>query len=275
MINSTKKRNNKIIPGDHIPLRIFAWAIAGLVCITFTPSQGFAANFSITPTFLDLSSGAKSGAFSVINGGEEKLTCQIEVKEWAQDAEGKDAYTETKDIVLFPQIMTVAPNEQRAIRIGIKAPPGPKEKTYRLFVMEIPSQKKEPEGKGTGKINAGLTIAFQYSVPIFVKPIRQQESGIMEKVEMSGGTARAVIRNTGNIHFKLNSVMFRGKAADGTELFSKELTGWYVLHGLARSYEAAVPREVCDKLSTIEVKAHAENFGINGNMNVLRAMCIQ
>jgi fimbrial chaperone protein len=275
MIDSTKKGNDTNIPGGRITLRILEWAIVCLVFIAFTPSQGFSANFSVSPTSLDLSSIAKSGAFSVINSGEDKLTCQIDVKEWAQDAEGKDVYTDTKDIVFFPKIMTVEPNEQRAVRIGIKGPLSAKEKTYRFFVEEIPSQKKEPEGKGTGKITAGLTIAFQYSMPIFVKPIRQQESGIIEKIEMSGGTARVVIRNTGNVHFKLLSVKFRGKAADGAELFSKEFTGWYVLHGLARSYAAVVPRDVCDKLSTIEIKAQAENFGISGNMNVLKTMCLQ
>jgi len=275
MIISVIQKNDKSTPGGRFASRILEWAIAGLALIALLPSPGFPAAFSVNPTSLELTGGAKSGAFSVVNSGEDKLTCQIDVKEWAQDAEGKDVYTDTKDIVFFPKIMTVEPNEQRAVRIGIKGPSSAKEKTYRFFVEEIPSQKKETGGKATGKITAGLTIAFQYSMPIFVKPVRQQESGIMEKVEMSGGTARAVIRNTGNIHFKLLSVKFRGKAADGTELFSKELTGWYVLNGIARSYEAAVPRDVCDKLSTIEIKAQAENFEINGNMNVLKKMCLQ
>ncbi|HEX9137673.1 MAG TPA: fimbria/pilus periplasmic chaperone, partial [Nitrospirota bacterium] len=194
---------------------------------------------------------------------------------WSQDADGKDVYTDARDMVFFPKIMTVEPNEQRAVRIGIKGPPTIKEKTYRLFVEEIPAQKKTAEGKKEGKIAAGLTIAFRYATPIFVKPVKAEESGAVEKVDMSKGLVRAIVRNKGNIHFKLLTVMFRGKAADGKELFSKELAGWYVLNGMSRPYEAEVPKEVCPNVSTIEVKAQAENFSINGSLNVQKKMCTE
>ena len=275
MINSAKKRNDKYLPGVRFTIRILEWTIVGLAFIALTPSQGFSANFSINPTSLVLSGGVKSGAFSVINSGEDKLNCQIDVKEWSQDADGKDVYTETKDVVFFPKIMTVAPNEQRAIRIGIKGPLSVKEKTYRLFVEEIPSQKKAAEGKVSGKITAGLTIAFRYAMPVFVKPVREQESSIIEKVDMSKGVVRAVVRNTGNVHVKLLSVTFHGKAADGTELFSKKFAGWYILHDLSRLYEAKVPKEHCGNLATIDVSARAENFIANRTLNVQRKMCTE
>lgn len=273
MSNSAIKRNDKYIPSGCVPFRFLAWVIVGLVFIALMPSQGFSANFSVSPTSLELTGGAKSGTFSVINSGEDKLTCQIDLKEWSQDADGKDAYTDAKDIVFFPKIMTVEPNEHRAVRIGIKGPLSAKEKTYRLFVEEIPSQKKATDQKDAGKITAGLTIAFRYSMPIFVRPARPQESGIIEKIDMSEGVVKAVVRNTGNVHVKLLSVTFHGKAA-GTELFSKEIAGWYVLHGSARTYEASVPQDVCDQLSKIEVKVQTENFEINGNTHVLKTMCL-
>ena len=275
MINSAKKRNDKYLPGVRFTIRILEWTIVGLAFIALTPSQGFSANFSINPTSLVLSGGVKSGAFSVINSGEDKLNCQIDVKEWSQDADGKDVYTETKDVVFFPKIMTVAPNEQRAIRIGIKGPLSVKEKTYRLFVEEIPSQKKAAEGKVSGKITAGLTIAFRYAMPVFVKPVREQESSIIEKVDMSKGVVRAVVRNTGNVHVKLLSVTFRGKAADGTELFSKKFAGWYILHDMSRLYEAKVLKEHCGNLAPIDVSAQAENFIANRTLNVQRKMCTE
>lgn len=239
----------------------------------FLHGAAFAADFQIQPTTLELSSGAKSGAFSVINSGNESINFQISVKEWAQDAEGKDVYTDTQDIVFFPKIMTTGPNEQRAIRIGIKVPAALREKTYRLFVEEIPTQKKQDEVKGLEKIRAGVTIAFRFAVPIFAMPLQPKAGGVIENVGMSKGAVKAIVKNTGNVHFKLLSVTFHGKAADGTELFSKEFAGWYVLQGLSRSYEAAVPPDVCAKLATMEVKAHAENLTIDGTLNVQKKMC--
>jgi fimbrial chaperone protein len=238
-------------------------------------SPAFSSNFRVEPTSLELSGGAKSGAFTVINDADDKLNVQISAKEWAQDAAGKDVYGEARDVVFFPKIMTVEAHGQRAIRIGIKAPPSLQEKTYRLFVEEIPSPNKGPDVKATGKISGGLTIAFRYSTPIFVQPVRPQESAVIDKIGMSGGAARAIVTNTGNVHVKLLAVTFTGKAADGKELYSKEFAGWYLLRGRSRPYEASVPKELCGRLASIEVKAQSENLTVNGSLNVQKKMCSQ
>ena len=269
------KARNKAVNVVRAFIRLLSCGIIGLFFIWFMPVPAYPANFSISPTSVDLSAGVKSGALAVINSGDEKVNCQIDLKEWSQDGEGKDVYTDTKDIVFFPKIMTVEPNDQRAIRIGLKGPQSLKEKTYRLFVEEIPSQKKGSENKEPGKISAGLTIAFRYAVPIFVKPAKQQESAVVEDVDMVYSEASAVIKNTGNVHIKMLSIAFRGKAGDGKELFRQDVAGWYILQGLPRRYTAIVPKEVCSNLATIEVIAQAENFTVNGTLNVQRKMCAQ
>lgn len=250
-------------------------SLAGLLFTAVFVTRIFAGDFQIQPTTLVLSGGEKSGVFSVINNGNEKIDFQISLKEWSQDAQGKDVYVDTKEIVFFPKIMTVDPNGQRAIRIGVKAPPSLKEKTFRLFVEEIPTSKKETEVANTGKVHAGLTIAFRFATPIFVMPIKPQESAVVEKIEMSNGTVKALVRNTGNVHIKLLNVTFRGKAANGKELFAKEVAGWYVLNGLALPYETAVPKEQCGELATVEVKAKTDNFEIRGALDVQKNMCVQ
>ena len=260
-------------PASSSPALLRTGLMTALLLLSLTFCRAYAADFQIQPTTLELSGGVKSGAFSVINNGSESINFQVSVKEWTQDANGKDVYEETKDIVFFPKIMTTGPNEQRAIRIGFKAPLSVNEKTYRLFVEEIPSPKKGPETKEQGKIKAGITIAFRFATPIFVKPLKQQETAVVDKMEMSRGEVKATIKNTGNVHIKLLSVTFRGKAADGRELFSKEVAGWYILHGLSVPYETAVPGGACEGLATIEVNAKSENLTINGAMNVQKGMC--
>lgn len=261
----------------------FAWtraihrqgaALAVVLLLSSFASRASAADFQIQPTTLSLSAGEKSGAFSVINNGSEKIDFQISLKEWTQDENGKDVYADTEDMVFFPKIMTVEPNSQRAIRVGIKGPPSAREKTFRLFVEEIPTQKKESEAE-KGKIRAGLTIAFRFATPIFVRPVKPQESAVVERLDMARGSVKASVRNTGNVHLKLRSVQFTGRAADGKEVFSKEFAGWYVLHGVAQTYEATVPKDQCQNLATIDVKALAENLMITGTLNVQKNMCAQ
>jgi fimbrial chaperone protein len=248
--------------------------ICVLLAIVFVV-QATAADFQVQPTTLDLSSKVKSGVFSVINNGNEKIDFQVSVKEWNQDEKGKDIYADTKEIIFFPKVMTVDPNSQRAIRIGLKTPPSSKEKTYRLFVEEIPVQKKAEEVDTKKNIKAGLTIAFRFSMPIFVKPLRPQEVCNIDKVEMSNGTVKAIVKNTGNVHVKLRTMKFSGKAVDGKELYTKEIAGWYILNGLSSSYEAEVPKDVCGKLAKIEVNAQTENDNIKGILNVQKNMCAQ
>ena len=261
-------------PHSYTPNRFVQWVLLGLF-IFLIASPGLASDFTIMPTSLELSGSAKSGVFSVLNSGDEKLNCQVDLKEWSQDADGKDVYTEAKDMVFFPKIMTIEPKSQRAVRIGVKGPQSLKEKTYRLFVEEIPSPKKMTDEKGAGKIAAGLTIAFRYSTPIFIKPPQPKESAVIEHVEMSKGLVKARIWNTGNIHSKLLAVTFQGKGADGKELFSREVAGWYLLQGIARPYEVTVPKEVCGDLAVIEIAAKSENSTINGTLNVQKTMCAQ
>ncbi len=260
---------------SDMPLKLVVRAVAALLFISIFSSPVVAGDFRIQPTSLDVLSNEKSGAFSVINNGDQKLNFQISVMEWSQDASGKDVYTDTKDVVFFPKIMTVEPGEQRAIRIGFKDAPSQKEKTYRIFIKEIPLQKKPAEGKITGKTSAGLTILFEYAIPIFLKPARIQENGSIDKTEMSKGVVKTVVSNTGNVHIRLNSVKFKGKAADGRELFSQDVAGWYILQGGSRSYEVSVPKEICGNLASIEIKAQSENFVINGSLNVEKKMCTQ
>lgn len=262
--------------------KIFGVSVKKYIHLTLTASLFIAilisqasADFQVQPTTLDMSSKVKSGVFSVINKGEEKVDFQVSVKEWNQDEKGKDIYADTKEIIFFPKVMTVDPNSQRAIRVGLKTPPSSKEKTYRLFVEEIPVQKKAEEMDTKKNIKAGLTIAFRFSMPIFVKPLRPQEVCTIDKVAMSNGTVKAIVKNTGNVHVKLRNLKFSGKAADGKEVYIKEIAGWYILNGLSSSYEAAVPVEVCGQLAKIEVNAQMEKDNIKGILNVQKNMCAQ
>ena len=275
MIKSPILKNTALNYVVRASLRFFVRSVVGLALTIAFHTLIFASNFSITPTSLELSGGVKSGAFSIVNSGTDTLNCQIAVKEWSQGPDGKDVYVDAKDIVVFPKIMTVGPNEQRAVRIGIKGPPSMLEKTYRLFAEEIPAQKKANEVKPNGKISAGLTIAFRYAVPIFVKPVRPQESAVIEQTSMSRGVVKAMVKNTGNVHVKLSSVTFQGKTIEGKVLFSQEVAGWYILHGRSRPYEVTVPKEVCKDIATIAISAQAENMTINGTMKVQGKMCGQ
>jgi fimbrial chaperone protein len=233
--------------------------------VLFFPAIARAGEWRVTPIRLDLGKDAKSGAVRVFNESEERLQVQMNAMEWIQDEEGKDRYEETGDILFFPRIMLFDKKEEKILRAGIKIPAIEKEKTYRLFIEEIPGP-----GKAKG---ANIAIAIRFGVPIFVRPLKEDLRGEVVGVGMSTGTLRVPVRNSGNIHFLIQRILIRGKNPKGEEIFSKELNGWYLLAGASRTYTAVVPPDVCREIAGIVVEVKTDRLLLNGNLVADPSMC--
>jgi fimbrial chaperone protein len=240
------------------------WGLVSLL-LFFAPQIADAGEFRVTPIRLDFDRGARSGVITVANEGEEDLHVQMRAFEWSQDAEGKDQYVETEDIIFFPRMMTVENNDKRILRAGIRIPAAAREKTYRLFIEEIPGPRKR-EG-------VNVAIAIRFGVPIFVKPLEETAKGEIESIELSKGQVHVRVRNTGNVHFTISSVDIRGKNSKGEEIFSKELSGWYLLSNVSRTYSAPVPEESCKDISALEIAVKTNRFDMTGNLDVVQEMC--
>jgi fimbrial chaperone protein len=243
--------------------RVFLYISFALLLI---PSIAFSGEFRVTPIRLEFNRGTKSGVITIVNEGEEKLTVQMKAFEWTQNADGKDQYTETNDIIFFPRIMTLDKSEEKILRAGIKIPATTKEKTYRLFIEEIPGPQKA-EG-------VNIAIAIRFGVPIFVKPLKEEAKGEIEKIDLSKGVLNALIQNRGNTHFIINAIVVKGKNVKGEEVFTKELSGWYLLSGVSKLYTTSIPQEVCKGLSKLDVEVKTDRFNLNGKLDVDQAMCI-
>jgi len=241
-------------------------SVLAFVFLFLLPIDTFSAEFRVTPIRLEFDRGVKSGVIKIINEGDDKLNVQMKAMEWTQDAEGKDQYTDTNDIIFFPRIMTIDKNEERILRAGIKIPAIRQERTYRLFIEEIPNPKK---GEG-----ANVAIAIRFGVPIFSKPVKDEAKGEIEKIDLSKGTLNATVKNRGNAHFIINSIDVKGRNAKGGEIFSKELSGWYLLSGASRVYSTPVPQEVCKDLVKLDVEVKTTRFNLSGKLDVDQTMCL-
>jgi len=242
-----------------------------LISLLFLPSGGYSAQWRISPLNIELGKGAKSGAVTVINEGKEKLLIQMKAYEWIQDTEGKDQYIETSDIVFFPKLAEIKGHGKRIIRVGIKIPAVLKEKTYRLFVAEIPQKTRDDETEG-----ASVLVAIRVGVPIFVKPLKIESKIEIEKIELTHGVLNVVVKNTGNEHVALDSVVVKGKDSKGEEIFSEDLKGWYLLNGAARTYSVSVPEPSCKEIQdiSVEIKTKTNKPNLHGGISVKPEMCL-
>lgn len=231
------------------------------LCLSTLPA--LAGNFGVSPIRVELDRNARSGAITVSNDDAQPLRVQIRLFEWTQDAAGKDQYRESEDLVYFPKLLVIDKDAQKLVRVGLRVPGGAQEKTYRLFVEELPGP--PPPGAPPG---GRVTIAVRFGVPVFLKPTKTEVRGEIEKIDLDKGALRVVVRNTGNAHFVINTI-----AAVSGDAFSKEVVGWYLLAGTVREHSILVPPEICRKLKRIDVTAKTDQLELRGGVDVAESMC--
>ncbi|RLJ63715.1 fimbrial biogenesis chaperone [Sulfurisoma sediminicola] len=229
------------------------------------PLPATAVGFAVSPILVELDRNAKSGAITVSNDDDsESLRVQIKLFEWTQGASAKDEYRESEDLLFFPRLLALEKAEQKLVRVGLRVPAATQEKAYRLFVEELPAP--PPPG---GVPGARVAISVRFGVPIFVRPVKEELRGEIEKIELAKGVLRVAVRNGGNVHFTIKSI-----TASSGEVFSKEAAGWYLLAGAAREHTVELPADACAKLKRLDVVVKTEPpLELKGSLDVTASMC--
>lgn len=220
----------------------------------FSARAAHSGQWRVTPIRVNFERGARIGTVNVRNDGDTSMNFQVKAMAWTQDGEGKDRYEETNELIFFPKLLAIPPHDERVIRIGLRGPGGGvKEKTYRLYVEEV-----SPPRKDTSAGGATVAVTVRFAVPLFVFPTKEELGGQLEKTELDKGTVKVFVRNTGNKHFRVTSLQFKGKNAKGEETFSQSMDGWYVLNGITRIFSMPVPYDACGKTDLIEVEVSTD-----------------
>ena len=201
-----------------------------------------AGNFAVSPIRLDFDRATKTGVIAVTNDDDDKLQLQMKAFEWTQDADGKDKYEETDDLIFFPKIATVEKGEQRLLRTSYKIPATDKQKTYRLFIEEIPGPQKTPVQ------GAQIAVAVRFGVPIFLKPLKEEVKGEVESVKYADGKLNVKIKNAGNTHFFINNIQLKSG-----EKIAEDIKGWYLLNNAARTYSFAMTPQACSAMGKFDI----------------------
>jgi len=199
----------------------------------------------ISPIKLYFDADSNSASLKIVNDAEAQVTVQLEAMTWSQDQDGQDQYAPTAEVVFFPRILSIEANDHRIIRVGYQGDPASAlEKTYRLFVQELPVRKP-------GEIE--MKFAVRMGVPIFVRPVVEElawsvsSSGLVE----SGLSIR--VENTGNRFLMVGAMQAVGRNAAGEEMVDSKDRGWYVLAGQGRNFVLPINKEDCSRVTSLEV----------------------
>ncbi len=213
-----------------MPLQFASRALrsALLLCACLLLSTAQAGSFMVDPTRIELGQGQLSATLTIRNDDKEPSVIRVEARAWDQDGE-QDKFETSKEILVTPPIITVAPGGDQIVRIALRRPLDPaKELSYRIFLQEVPP----PPRPGFN----GLQVALRISLPVFAKPATgiAPKAGWKVAYQAKDHALRVSLANKGNAHLQLQEFKF---SAPGSEaVLALQQTSVYLLPGKTRDW---------------------------------------
>jgi fimbrial chaperone protein len=212
-------------------------------------ANGARADIFFSPAGLTISPPARATALTISNLSAEPLRLQVSAYAWAAAPDGSIKLTSTRDVIVFPQLVTIPGFAKQEIRAAVLIPPGTSEKTYRIVVDQLPSQQNAAQS-ASGH-NMKIMLRYRYTVPIFQEPLVPRLSGAITAAAMKRGKVTFTILNTGNAHLGLDEIRVIGRDAAGRVIFSQPFRGWLVTVGNQRTYSFAAPQAGCSSVRSV------------------------
>ena len=243
---STGQPAPSLLPGAGLPVRQLLATALMLVGLWAGPHAGAAsaATFTVEPTQIFLAGRTGSVLLTLRNESTETLQFQLSAFAWGQSPSGEMRLDATEDIVFFPTLLTLKPMETRRVRVGSATAQDVREKTYRIFVEELP-----PTGQTAG---SGVRVLTKMGIPIFVRPVKEVATATLNDVRQQDGALRFTVANVGTVHIVPQRIQVRGLTGTKTT-FDRALEGWYVLAGGRRDFDMALPKDACTQVTSIVV----------------------
>ncbi len=228
-----------------------------------------AATFRVSPVQLSLSASSTSGLLTLSNESGEPLRFQLTAFQWGEDERGQMQLAPTSDLVVFPTLLTLEPGKERKIRIGAATPLAPSEKTYRVFVEELPPA----ETAGAKPAGSRIRVLTRMGIPIFLAPPRTETGAEIAEARLENARLRFLVRNSGNVHFTLKTVRVQAIGSAGETILDRQENGWYVLAGGAREYAWTLTPQECARVRKVKIEAQTDTGVIETRVEPPQGAC--
>ena len=237
-------------------LVLFRLILLALLSAGTFASREARAGFRVSPVTMTLSASVTSGLLTITNQSTDAIRFHVTAFVWDEGPDGEMLLNPTTDVIFFPAMMSLNANEARKLRVGLNVAPGGTERSYRLFVQELPPLVQRPEDQPSA-----VRVLTRMGIPIFVQGIAPKAAPVVDALAVHGDAATFLIRNTGNAHFLAGKIVVTAK--DGPKVVhTQELQGWYVLAGGTRKYTVTLPQAACQALKSIQVELETEKGSV-------------
>ena len=183
---------------------------------------------------------------------------------WSQSPTGEMQLDPTEDILFFPSLLEIAPGETRKIRVATDLPPETVEKSYRLFVDELPSATPNPSGM--------IRVLTRLGIPVFLQP-NTPEARPQLSVHVQRGHLLVTLANHGNSYLLAQSVRVIGRDGEGKTALEQDLPAWYVLAHGRRNYDVTIDAAACAKLRDLSAVTKTDHGVVKSELSLPDGAC--
>ena len=241
--------------------------VTALVALVLPAASADAAQFTINPTRVQLSARSSSALLTVQNDGPTPIRLQVTTHAWAQSPAGQMELASTDDVVVFPTLVTLQPGERRKLRVAVTAPPGDVERTYRVFLEELPPV------AAPGSQGVAVQMLTRVGIPVFLQPAISASRPLLGPATLDGGTLKFHIDNAGTTHFVPDAIRVRGLSATGETVVDKSADGWYILAGGRREYDLQFGATDCGRVRSILIQVRVGETALERRLDTPAGTC--
>lgn len=231
-------------------------------------SPAAASQFTVNPTRVELSARVSSSVVSVRNDGKAPIRIQVKAHAWTQALDGAVKLDPTDDVVVFPTLLTLGPGEERRLRVAVAARPGDVERTYRIFLEELP-----PPKTGDAGTTSGVQVLTRVGIPIFLAPVKASAQAAVTDLGLSHDGLHFQVDNQGNTHFVPQTLRVRGLSATGQTVSDKSSDGWYILARSSRRYAMAFEEKDCALIRSVLIDVTLGDTTLKGRLDTPGGAC--
>ena len=242
--------------------------LTALVSLALPDARADAARFTINPTRLMLSARSTSALLTIQNDGPTPIRLQVTTHTWAQSPAGQMELGLTEDVVVFPTLLTLQAGERRKVRVAVMAAAGDVERTYRVFLEELPPV-APPGSQGVA-----VQMLTRVGIPVFLQPAKVTNRAVLGPATFEGGGLKFRVDNVGTTHFVPDAIHVQGLTATGETVVDKSVDGWYILAGDQREYDLQLGSADCGRVRSILLQVRVGDAALERRLNTPAGTCI-
>lgn len=192
------------------------------------PLVAQAASLEIDPVRIDLTPRQQTAAITIRNGSDQPVTIEIKPVAWSQ-VNSKDVNTPTKELLVSPPIVTIAPKRSQIVRVALRRQAdATQELSYRINLQEVPAA---PAPGVTG-----IQVALRIGLPVFVasKSGKSAPAMVWSVAREADDKLKVTLLNTGNAHVQVSDVSLLIPVSNA--VVAREQGSRYVLAGQSQEW---------------------------------------